>query len=52
MKIIFYLVSFLVAIYICSVLLNPLWAFIVFMIMAVFGVNWCISNAKPQTIKT
>ncbi|MEE9338804.1 MAG: hypothetical protein V3U87_12060 [Methylococcaceae bacterium] len=52
MKIIFYLVDVLVAIYMCSVFLNPLWAFIVFMLMTVFGINWCISNTKFQAIKT
>lgn len=52
MKIIFYLVDIIVTVYMCLVFLNPLWAFIAFMIMAVFGINWCVSNTKPQTIKT
>ncbi len=52
MKIIIYLVDVLVAVYMCSVFLSPILAFIVFILMTVFGVNWCISNTKPKTIET
>jgi hypothetical protein len=44
MKIIFYLINTLVAVYFSSVFVNPLCGFVVFMMMAGLGFKWWING--------